>query len=66
MSPDLLMESGFLEITWSRVRGPDDVEYTCDVGMTMIDYAACSRDVAPFVNVRTLLESPFKTHARLH
>eukprot|EP00959_Pyramimonas_sp_CCMP1952_P161614 3379417-Pyramimonas_sp.AAC.1 len=66
MSPDLLMESGFLEITCSRVRVPDDVDFTCDVGMTMIGYAVCSRDVAPLVNVRTMLESPFKTHACLH
>eukprot|EP00959_Pyramimonas_sp_CCMP1952_P212618 4448583-Pyramimonas_sp.AAC.1 len=66
MSPDLLLESGFLEITWSRVRVPDDAEYTCDVSMTMIDYAVCSRDVAPLVKVRTVLESPFKTHACLH
>eukprot|EP00959_Pyramimonas_sp_CCMP1952_P159000 3325074-Pyramimonas_sp.AAC.1 len=65
MSVDFLEDAGILELLGGKTIGPKNVQFTCSVGGTMIDYVVCSGLLFPYLEVTADLRSPFKTHACL-
>eukprot|EP00959_Pyramimonas_sp_CCMP1952_P038794 812194-Pyramimonas_sp.AAC.1 len=45
-APEVPGESGWFELIRSRPGVPDNVEFTCDAGETMIGYPECPQDFA--------------------